>query len=726
MDAQPPRGAFLWLVALGLAGSLASHPLRASGADALLFSAPAGAGRRSGSLTSCDDERCQLDRQAVPLAELIWIGLGVGSEPPPAGTPARGVVLADGTFRPGRFVGLSLGSVLLDTGSLDRGLVRWVHVADAPPPVDVLVRRDGGLRTGSLAGCVAQSCTMEGESSARADLAWIGLGVSAEAIAVPAAPQDPQRDLARFTDGTSRVTPLVGVSAGEVVLGAGSYPRGDVAWLYLAAPAPAPAGGPVHSPSSPASPGSPQGPAAPHSTPPAERPPSDRTPPAPPAGGPGERGALWTGTLTARAYGTVDDVYSEWNVTVDVRLREYSIPLDCWSGTARRAPRVGTLIRLLPEGSIVTNSFRCSGPYVSCSGGGSVTVTVGEGDDGIGQPAAIYLKTSDVDTSECIGLDPPVGGGQYFLGVGTRSSDTFPVTWVSSTGTSTEPSGFLSLVAGWSPLLPTIDCADREVRTLESGGVMRGSYSGPCTGCCPTIEVSWSVCREGAACPPPPPLPAGGPPPDADPCGDLARDRAQVDVLWDQRQAFATDLEAEWHRLEQAQGAMLDDVEAYRAAIDACAIWDIVGEALESWGDWGGEFPEFVTKVLSGDLSAFVGDDTWGPLAERAWAAFPRESTWAGNMHDHISGCGAPIPPDLRAAAHRFVDNWERVRGLMPSVQEKLNRIRNQDLRYWEEWHRFYQTCLQWAACKGVPPTECPRPPEQPSGPMPPAPPPAG
>ena len=177
---------------------------------------------------------------------------------------------------------------------------------------------------------------------------------------------------------------------------------------------------------------------------------------------------------------------------------------------------------------------------------------------------------------------------------------------------------------------------------------------------------------------------------------------------------------------------MLHDVEAYYAAIAICAIWDIVSEALEAWtmkstaketrcrtGAPSSSSSE--TKLLNGDISASVGTEPWKTLSERATDAFPDAPDWAGNMRARVTGCGA-VTQDLRAAALRFVDNWERQRGLMPRVQEKINRIRDQDLRYWEKWQRFYQTCLQWATCKGVPPTDCPQPPEQPSGPMPPSP----
>ncbi len=689
-------------------------PLRASGSDALVLGASAGGERRSGVVASCDAERCFLDRTAVALADVAWLGLGVGEDAPPTGVPARGVVLADGTVRPGRLLGLSLGSVLLDTEELDRTLVRWVRVAEVRPPVDVLVRRDGAARTGELQGCAGGLCTMAGQTTARDDLAWIGLGVDPERIQSPEPPQDPARDLLRLADGSSLASPLVGVGANDVVAGVGTFSRGEVAWIYLAPPA--------DSPEPPVVNRRPPPPGAPPVEPP--RPPRPPPPvPAPPgAGGAGpgerfERGGLWTGTITGRHVTHLDpsDDIHEWSCQATARLREWILPMHEGGGSLRR---IGRIVRLAPEGTVMFNRTSCRGEYIAhCGGEGSIDLSYGP--EEVAQASVLYLKDVDVDATPALGFDVPREGGLYVLGIAVENSQTFLWTITNTLGdSSTHDHGYGCFLQGNAPLLT--ENMDPQRRSLQ-GGRMVGSYS--TNWHYGTLDVSWSLCREGDACPPPAPLPPAGDEPEPEPCGDLAAERALVDVLWDQRQSYAADLEAEWHALELAHGEMLDNVEAYRAAIGACAIWDIVSETLESASGWAGEFTEFGTKVLSGDLSAFVGEEPWKSLAERAWDVFPRESTWAGLMRDRVSGCSAPIPPDLRAAALRFVDSWERVRELMPSVQEKLNRIRDQDLRYWEKWQRFYQTCLRWAACKGLPPSSCPQPPEQPSGPMPPAPP---
>ena len=162
--------------------------------------------------------------------------------------------------------------------------------------------------------------------------------------------------------------------------------------------------------------------------------------------------------------------------------------------------------------------------------------------------------------------------------------------------------------AGLFPLSVSGASWDSEMRRPE-GGVLRGFYTkalGPAT-----LDVAWSICRAGVQCPPLP-GPSGGTPPevplpsDTDPCGDLPRERALVDVIWDQRQSYTADLKREWDQLAQTHADMLHDVEAYYLAIDLCAITDILSEVLEGWtmkGDegssnWGADFVEFRSQGI--------------------------------------------------------------------------------------------------------------------------------
>ncbi|MDQ1349473.1 MAG: hypothetical protein QG573_2852, partial [Acidobacteriota bacterium] len=532
--------------------------------------------------------------------------------------------------------------------------------------------------------------------------------------------------------------------AGNVVLGSGTFPRSEIAWIYLAPPAPEPGPPVIRDPPAPPPGPGPAGPPPPQPPQPAP-PPQAPPPPGPPAGSQGERGALWTGTLIARTSGYSSDVYSEWNATIDVRLREYSSPWYCWNAVTRQAPVVGKLVRLLPEGSVVRNSFHCSGPGLSCSGSGAVNVSVSaEGEAGLTQPAAIYLKTRDVDTAGCEPFGVPVDGGSYFLGVGTRSSDTFPVTWTSTTGTSTEPSGFLSPVAGWSHLIPFSECADREVRTLEGGGgVMRGSYSGPCTGCCPNLTMSWSVCREGAACPPPPELPplppAGGeeePPTD---CDETRDDRVQLDLRMDQLRGILGALEtatAEYGRIEEQAAQWQGD---FNQATWDCRRWDfaqmLASFLLSNWAPtiegaplapapgrpgmtWtepynpGQAFANVISmlsKVLDDDGSWILPDhefeSIFGASAEDVWDGFTMGMNALGpsapqDLRAGLQTCGAPTLNEVLDGAYEYLRLLEQIQPLADRMHKLMNDARDKDEEIFDFCLSHAKACEDYARCR--------------------------
>ncbi len=514
----------MWRALLGAATALLAT-MPGFAADLLIL---VGGERRTGVLTSCDDERCQFDPTPVPLADLVWIGLGVGEgEAPPRETTAPGAVLADGTVTAGRLVGMSLGAVVLDTKELERGAVRWVRVTAGSLPVDVLVRRDGALRTGVLQGCAAGSCTMAGVPATRAELAWIGLGVSPETIVLPATPQDPAKDLAQFVDGSTRVTPLVGVGATEVMLGVGSFARTQITWIYLAPPATEPGPPVIRDPPPPpgppaGGPGQPPGPPGPPGPPPTPGP----APPFPPAGGPppsqgglGETGALWTGTLHERKVDR-SAAANQRTSLFSLRLREVHVnPL--WIQLSGKWQKVGRSIGLLNEGSSVTTQETFNSGLTRCWGQGALAM------DSPGPAGHLYLKNRDVDLTLQLGYDIPLAGGRYAFATFASGDYSYPGTCV--TEGRTTATDFYYPVIWVSHLMPPegpqgLD--DPEARGLVQGR-MQGSFA--VSDGFYDQTVSWMLCREGDACPPPPELPEG-PAEDFDECGRAGQQAALRDT----------------------------------------------------------------------------------------------------------------------------------------------------------------------------------------------------
>jgi hypothetical protein len=379
------------------------------------------------------------------------------------------------------------------------------------------------------------------------------------------------------------------------------------------------------------------------------------------------------------------------NTSIEVRLREVRYR---WKGQ----PMAGLVeySDLCGDGSIVTRTYSTlrshSGPCTySGSGTSSVTGTVAQ------------IKR----TAQSVGPGRNVIWSEYTYWLSMGPDESIPYTQNCGDGTRTygvgERPGGWNLNSGPAREMPLI------------GGRMAGHY----TEDSPNF-TSWNICREGTNCPPPPePGPTTASSPSPDPCGDLARARSLVDVLWDQRQSMTPALERAWRELKAAHDEMLFNLEAWRAAIPICAIAEIVQTVLTETAGAFGEALDLAAQIAEGDLSYLNQSDEvsaalelLGGISAAAGAGNP------ANMRDKLAGCAA-LPQNLRDGARAFVDNYESVLRLMPQVQEHINRIRQKDQQHWDEWNRYYRVCLEYARCKGLPPSTCPPPPATPSGPMP-------
>jgi len=575
---------------------------------------------------------------------------------------------------------------------------------------DVLVIRDGTRRKGVVAGCREDACTLDGARVARGLIAWVGLR---QDDAAPPPARDPLKDEAHLVDGRVVSGEFGGLSLGAVALGDESFDRDEVAWIRFAGPEPAPAPGPSprgpnyrFSPSPPAA--SPRGPSprprpSPPPTPPPSMPPPPPPPPPPgtapsdgcgpvPHGFASEPGGRWVGRMDGRVHSGGGHLV---NTHVDVRLRECRYR---WKG--RFTPGLVEFSKLVDDGSIVTRNYstlRSHAGDCTYSGAGTSRVT--------GEVAEILRSVQAVGP----GGNVTWSGYTYVISMGPDQS--IPYTDNCRNGSRTygvgERPGGWNITSGPGPG-PAVS------RHLPlTGGRMVGRYEENIAD-----FSSWSICREGTNCPPPPrePGPTAASSPSPDPCGDLARARSLVDVLWDQRQSMTPALERAWGELKAAHDEMLFNLEAWRAAVDVCAIAEIVQTILtEAAGEFG-EALDLAAKIAEGDLSYLNQSEELGAaldlLGGVAGAGNP------ANMRDRIAGC-AVLPDNLRAGANAFVDNYEKVRRLMPLVQQHLNWFRTQDQKYWDEWNRYYRVCLEYARCKGLPASTCPPPPSTPSGPMP-------
>ena len=91
-------------------------------------------GLREGRLLGCAGESCTIEGGAVPIAQTIFIGLGVETPAPPQLKDYMHdqIVLRDGSVQQGRMVGISDSSVVTDRGSRKRDDVAWIYLVPKP------------------------------------------------------------------------------------------------------------------------------------------------------------------------------------------------------------------------------------------------------------------------------------------------------------------------------------------------------------------------------------------------------------------------------------------------------------------------------------------------------------------------------------------------------------------------------------------------------------------
>jgi hypothetical protein len=186
-----------------------------------------------GKLRSCDDTDCFLGTKKIPIEKIARIEL----QPATSGTASSNgpsILMTDGTVRPGRFEGLSLGSVVIDGKDIDRENIAVIVLADIamskPAPRDVLLLVDGSARLGALATCNAASCQFDSQTIPLRSLRWIGLRQEG---AVP--PQaDDVEDILFFKSSSAVTARMSAIDSGTVRSTHGSFPRGEVTWIHVA------------------------------------------------------------------------------------------------------------------------------------------------------------------------------------------------------------------------------------------------------------------------------------------------------------------------------------------------------------------------------------------------------------------------------------------------------------------------------------------------------------
>jgi len=252
-------------------------------------------------------------------------------------------------------------------------------------------------------------------------------------------------------------------------------------------------------------------------------------------------------------------------------------------------------------------------------------------------------------------------------------------------------------------------------------------------------SVKWAVCcgcGESAPNLPGPvktTVPSHGGPTPTQLCGPPVTEQAQIDRLKDIRKLYVDQLRKLWPEFQEHLNETKDNVEAYRAAIGACAIEEIGQELLTFYvGQNGGKAGEATTKfigvtqkLMDGDWSFLLpksapGTEEEGKLydLEQAWDIIRNALSGMGagspeGMREKIEDCPA-LPDKLREGALKFVDNMQGYLEMMPELQHLVTLVRQTDLESWNWQYRYYLGCVQYQECKGLDPSTCPMPPEAP------------
>lgn len=609
---------------------------------------------------------------------------------------------------------------------LDPGLAPVLPEVAAPAEVKDYLITAGGLMQGALLGCAGESCTIGGTSVPIAQTVFIGLGVEAPA---PPPLTDYMQDQVVLRDGSVQQGRLIGISGANVVTDRGSFARDDVAWLYLfpqpeETAQPDAFGAPEDHPAGEEPIGEPGSPDEGQTTGEPGRPDPATPGPAPSAGEPpGERGALWTGTVHWTIKTTPEHLVTSMAV---VRLREVRSS--------------GRSFDLVHEGSTVSVTHSTlGGDDCKFSGGGTSPAEglagyiereqiAGPNGEVSWGPWAYQLTITParepVHTTTCPDVAWP----------GTDRTTTF-------TYGGTASGSWLAYIGGLGGGSYSEDAEhDWQGPRLLDNGRMSGSYTtlGPYG-----RSVSWNICREGVDCAAPPEE-GDEETAEDDLCPRPTPQQALLDTGLRQQQALVDRLASQI----DAYNRLADQARQWQGDFDHatrdCGLWQwarvltnfLVGNATPAnpltagrllgggagtagpMGEAGKELSNFLSmleKIAAGDASWLLPNyefNDWAS-AEDAWEALQfgygqlNPESDPQRLLDGLGSCGAPTIGPVMDGARTYLRLLQQIEPLMRDSQKTLNDLRQKDLELLDLWNKYQQACLDHAECAGIDPASC-------------------
>jgi hypothetical protein len=234
--------------------------------------------------------------------------------------------------------------------------------------------------------------------------------------------------------------------------------------------------------------------------------------------------------------------------------------------------------------------------------------------------------------------------------------------------------------------------------------------------------VSWSICREGVACPPPPqPRPVASAASDPD-CPEPKYEADFLNLALDQLKLKSNQLATKSDQLLRLQSQARQYKSDFDLAIYTC---NRIGDLQTLLGLLMGQGPEnvqeftnslgMIQKILDGDPSFVLSNKTyfekrrnleqiWDTLMYGASKVSPGQSSSA---RDQLMGCAGSNLDTVFEDALKFVQLTEQIEPLLPQISKILNDMRAKDDEIKQLWDKYHAACLRYAQCKKIPANFC-------------------
>jgi hypothetical protein len=238
----------------------------------------------------------------------------------------------------------------------------------------------------------------------------------------------------------------------------------------------------------------------------------------------------------------------------------------------------------------------------------------------------------------------------------------------------------------------------------------------------PVEFVSWSICREGVACPPPQQPGQVASAPSNPNCPEPKLEASFLELALDQQKSLSKQLATKSDELLKLQNQARQYKSDFELAMYTC---NRIGDLQTLLGLLMGQGPEniqnftnslgMIQKILDGDPSFVLSNETyfeqrrnleqiWDTVMYGAGKVSPGQPS---SVREQLMGCAGSNLDTVFEDALKFVQLTEQIEPLLPQISKILNDMRAQDNKIKELWDKYHAACLRYAQCKKIPANFC-------------------